>query len=411
VSTRCLNYLVLSATLFVSQTFAATLEGYATLPANTIMPGPDSGQFIEADASIQLPFKGQPAQGFSAIIADDNGGFLALVDNGFGSRENSPDFLLRVYFITPDFRTVLGGTGEIQIDGYINLSDPHEFMPYPITASRGCLPESEPCITTAPSIQADRLLTGADLDPESLQVANDGTIWVGDEFGPFLVHFDAAGSMLEAPFDLTGLNSESRPGFETSTATVRRSRGFEGMGISVDGNTLFPMLEGPMLTEEGLLNIYSFDIENRKFTNTSANTPSYVYSPDPMATAVGAFKLTEKNSGIILERDSSHGAEARHKKIFRIDLTAANTEHVLQKTEWVDLLKIDDPNDLNLDGKLEFSLPMSTIEGFVHLENGMLAIITDNNFPFGRSRGPGSPEATEFIIIKPDSQPMGTSGE
>ena len=47
------------------------------------------------------------------------------------------------------------------------------------------------------------MLTGADFDIESLRVAPDGTLWIGDEFGPFLLHFDARpAALLHAPFPL-----------------------------------------------------------------------------------------------------------------------------------------------------------------------------------------------------------------
>lgn len=44
-----------------------------------------------------------------------------------------------------------------------------------------------------------RILTGADFDIESMQHAQDGTLWFGDESGPFLIHTDAGGKVLEAP--------------------------------------------------------------------------------------------------------------------------------------------------------------------------------------------------------------------
>jgi glycerophosphoryl diester phosphodiesterase len=47
-----------------------------------------------------------------------------------------------------------------------------------------------------------RLLTGADLDPESLVRMRDGSLWIGDEFGPFLLHFDADGRLLEPALEL-----------------------------------------------------------------------------------------------------------------------------------------------------------------------------------------------------------------
>ena len=379
---------------------AATLEGFATLPANTLMPGPDSGHFIEAGENIDLPFDGQPAQGFSAIIADGNGGYLALVDNGFGRRENSPDFLLRIYFLNPEFRTRTGGSGRIFIDGFINLSDPHRLMPYPLVAEQACYRSLDPCVEVDHLIIADRLLTGADLDPESLQRVADGSFWIGDEFGPYLLHFDASGALLEAPFELKGLVSETRPGSEQSSHTLRRSRGFEGMAKSEPGKTLFPMLEGALNGDENFLNIYSFDIDSRRFNNESANQPDFRYQPEAGATAIGAFKLLDETSGLIIERDSGQGAKAKHKKIYRVDLSQVSAAGTLVKTELVDLLNINDPHDLNLDGETVFSLPMSTIEGLIILEDNLLGIITDNNYPFGRARDNAEPEATEFILIR-----------
>jgi glycerophosphoryl diester phosphodiesterase len=46
---------------------------------------------------------------------------------------------------------------------------------------------------------ADRLLTGADFDVESFTIAADKSIWVGEEFGPYLLHFDQTGKLLDAP--------------------------------------------------------------------------------------------------------------------------------------------------------------------------------------------------------------------
>lgn len=50
-------------------------------------------------------FAAQPVQGFSAIQPLGGGAFLVLADNGFGTRNNSPDHLLRAYTIRPDLRT------------------------------------------------------------------------------------------------------------------------------------------------------------------------------------------------------------------------------------------------------------------------------------------------------------------
>ena len=91
----------------------------------------------------------------------------------------------------------------------------------------------------------DRLLTGGDIDPESLQRGRNGDLWVGDEFGPWILHFDAPGSLLEAPFAAPGeLMSPNNPFLDGATATQPNSRGFEAMAISPDRKRLYAILEG-----------------------------------------------------------------------------------------------------------------------------------------------------------------------
>ena len=165
------------------------LVGRAVLPAATFAQGPTSGAQIGAGPinGQAVPFfNRQPVQGFSAVLDSGDGGFLVMSDNGFGSMENSADFNLRVYRIRPDFKTKDGGSGAIAVEGFIELHDPDKHVPFAITNH-----------FTAP-----RVLTGADFDIESFRKAPDGSLWFGDEFGPFLLHTDANGRVLEAPIAL-----------------------------------------------------------------------------------------------------------------------------------------------------------------------------------------------------------------
>ena len=178
---------------------AAELVGRAVLPAKTFATGPTSGQYISGAAGgITPPFiDKQPVQGFSAVADNGDGTFLVMSDNGFGSIQTSADYTLRVYRIRPDFETERGGSGKIAVQSYIELRDPKRRIDF----------------TIVNHFSDDRVLTGADFDIESMQRAPDGTLWFGDEFGPYLIHTDARGVVLEAPIPL--------PDFDNPGATVR----------------------------------------------------------------------------------------------------------------------------------------------------------------------------------------------
>lgn len=361
---------------------AATLIGFAELPADTFVPGPTSGQFIEPVNGRTPPFMNQqPVQGFSALLEEKDGSYLALSDNGFGQRSNSSDYLLSMYLVQPDFRTASGGSGIIQIRNIVQLSDPEHYLPYQAVR------------------KTDRLLTGADLDPESFQKAPDGSFWIGEEFNPSLLHFNKKGELLAPPFRLEGLVSVDNPGGKT--ATLPRSRGFEGMAQSPDGRWLYPMLEGAMIGGEPGLNIYTFDSETSQWVNNRASEPSYRYRLDADATAIGDFTLYSESAGLVIERDSKQGSEAALKKIYHVDFEQIDADGFLLKTLVVDLLKIKDPDDLNRDGSDLFSFPFWTIEGLVVVNRTTLAIVNDNNYPYGPAREAhgAEPDNTEFILV------------
>jgi len=363
---------------------AGTLTGFAVLPADTFRPGPTSGQFIKPANGRQPPFAGQqPVQGFSALIAGEDGDWFALSDNGFGKRDNSSDYLLCIYRLHPDFRTDAGGEGGIRVGKVIQLSDPVGYLPYPAT-------------------RTDRLLTGADLDPESFRRLADGSFWIGEEFNPSLTHFSAAGELLAPPFLLAGLNAEGNP--TGRPANLPRSKGFEGMAASPDGRWLYPMLEGALPDAGPGLNIYTFDVEQQRFLNRDANDPSYRYRLDDGATAIGDFTMFSASGGLVIERDSGEGSSAVVKKIYRVDFEQVDADGYLRKHLVADLLNIDDPDDLDRDGQTLFTFPFWTIEGLAVLNATTLGIVNDNNYPQGQARDTSGtqPDNNEFILIEVD---------
>jgi hypothetical protein len=391
-----------SAALFSLVFFAAaapaddtgepTLLGRAILSATAYQPGPPSGNFITGDNGIVPPFPGQPIPGFSAVLDKGHGELWAMPDNGYGAKTNSMDFLLRLYRIRPDFATGDGGSGAVQILGFLQLRDPDGRVQFPLT-------------------RPDRILTGSDFDLESVRRTRDGTFWFGEEFGPFLLHTDATGKVLEAPIALPGVMSPQNPFLPDADAwTIRASRGFEPMALSVDGKTLYPMLEGALRADavsnprRRVLN--EFDLRTKQYTGRTWSYRVDAAFPDAV---IGDLTALDEHRFILIERDDFQGADALQKKIYLIDLRRVDEHGYLTKRLVLDLLNVRDPEGISLPARPgefgvgdPFSFPLQSVESLEVLGGERLLIANDNNFPFsdGRWIARDRPDDTELIVVR-----------
>jgi len=372
----------------------ARLVGFASLPADTFASGPASGANAGSGAPVSAngrtgPFEGQPVQGFSGVqfAPHAHGSFWFLSDNGFGAKTNSADYLLRVYQARPEFvRSVhsLGrgarfGSGEVQVQSFVQLADPDHLVPFLLVNEN----------------TEERWLTGADFDVESIVIDRKGHLWIGDEFGPFILHFGRDGRLLEAPIatpdvldgDLradTFVRAPQNPYLGTGTPNLGSSKGFEGMAFSPDRQTLYPLLEGTVVGDDqaGALRIYEFDVKTSSFTGFVG------YYPAENGNAIGDFTPINRDEFLVIERDNGQGQTAAFKKIFKVNLSRVDQRGYVYKEELVDLMDVADPRDLNDDGNLTFTFPFLTIENVLVLDPWTILVANDNNFPFSLGRGP-----------------------
>jgi len=383
---------LLWASPVAAQTPEATLEGRAVLPADTFAPGPPSGSELDADEVVggrEAPFEGQPVGGVSAVVDAGGGEYLMMADNGFGTKGNSADFLLRLYRVRPDF-----GGGGVWVRSYIQLRDPDDFIPFEITNEN----------------TAERFLTGADFDIESVRQDFRGDLWFGDEFGPFLLHADAYGRVLEAPIPLEGVRSPENPSLGSGEEpNLPSSKGFEGMAASPDGAFFYPMLEGALGPDpkQRRRTIFEFDVASRRYTGAR-----WEYRAESPENSVGELVALGENRFLVVESDDRQGREARFKKIFVVDLRYTGEDGFLLKEEVVDLLSIRDPARISepaRDGDVglsdPFSFPLRTVESVLPLGDGSLLVLNDNNYPSDAGRNPERPDDTEAIIVRPFALP------
>lgn len=415
--------------------FPASLSGHAVLPANTFIAAPKdapanlhtSGKFttgkrvekigsVEGKSSdrptgIGLPFKGQPIQGHSGIKRMADGTFWILTDNGAGSKANSPDFMLYLNHYTVDFKS-----NQFKHLDTIFLHDPDKKVPFHIVNEA----------------TQRRYLTGSDFDTESFQFAG-GYVWIGDEFGPYLIKADLRGKVLnvfDTLVDGRVVRSPDNPAVitpNTPTDTVkfevRRSKGFEGMAASKDGRVLYPLLEGPLWDEPSkafeaidgkqYARILEFDAIANQWTGRH-----WKYVLEANHHAIGDFNMIDDTTALIIERDNGEGVSShqctegkkpncfhdlpKFKRVYKVEMTNANVNGPVRKMAYVDLLNIADPHKLArkpLDNGV-FTFPFFTIENVDVLDDRHIVVGNDNNLPFSSSRDPNKADDNELIILE-----------
>ncbi len=367
---------------------AASLVGWAEMPMHTFAQGPTSGQFnFGADVSGNQ----QVVQGFSAVLqADAENHFYFLTDNGFGEKSNSADALLRLYEVQIDFNTANKKNATVTPLRFVNFKDTNRKLTFNIQADYSQYYNVARNPSIDKSISEKRLLTGADIDPESVRVDKNGHLWLGDEFGPFLVKLDAAGEVLRSEFPLPNVVSPDNPDIGNLKPNLPSTGGFEGMAINQAGDMLYPMLEA---TVDGdtpkTLRIYQFDVNAEHYTGLV-----YRYQLDEQGTNIGDLVAVNEHEFLVLERNSATKLEDKpFKKVYLIDINKLDENQFVNKRELVDLMRLQDPNDLNKDGQFTYAFAYSHIENLLIVDKNNLLLVNDNNYS-GR---------TYFIKVKLDN--------
>lgn len=377
-------------TAVADETPNTLLEGRAQLSATYWAEGPESGKDSKPNNGMTPPYPGQVIPGFSGMVELSDGEFLALPDNGFGAKANSSDYLLRIYQVKPNWETANTaanpeGVGGVEAQKYISLRDPNNVIEWDIV-NEGT---------------ADRLLTGSDFDPESIVLDKDGSFWIGEEFGPYILHFSADGVLLDAPFAYPGIKSPSNPTLGDEKPTIRNSKGFEAM--AGDGKYLYPIFEGYVdaATDKRVRIVSEFDTKKGAYTGRT-----WDYLVDAEDDLAADSFITKDGTMLVLERDDFWGPEAINRKVYAVDFKKAKPGTSLEKTLMADLLHINNPDRIGMVSdkgaygvEEDFSFPFQSVETIVELSDGRYLTAVDNNFPGNDARYPGKPDNTEMIIF------------
>jgi len=116
--------------------------------------------------------------------------------------------------------------------------------------------------------------------------------------------------------------------------------------------------------------------------------------------AIGDMTAIDDQRFIVIERNgaTATGGGTPFKRLYLVDLAGVASGGTVSKTLLVDLMAVADPHDLDRDGRTTFTLPYTTIEDVLVVDDHTLLVVNDNNFPYGGGRALKS-DATEFIRI------------
>jgi len=175
----------------------------------------------------------------------------------------------------------------------------------------------------------------ARFDPESVRVSNDGkSVFVSDEYGPYVRQFDRTTGGLIKTFTLPGnlavTNLSPNGDTEIAGNTVGRvaNKGMEGLAITPDGKTLVGIMQAPLEQDPAkFVRIVTIDV-------ASGATHEYGYK---LTTGSGVSDIVAINDHEFLvdERDGKglgDGSKAAIKQVFRIDLAGATDITALSGT-------------------------------------------------------------------------------
>jgi glycerophosphoryl diester phosphodiesterase len=172
------------------------------------------------------------------------------------------------------------------------------------------------------------------------------------------------------------------------------SKGFEGGAMNPDKTKLYNLLEGPVVgNPSNALRLYEFDLATGKYDGVKG-----FYKLESAANAIGDMTVINANEYLVIERDSNQGADAKFKKIFKIDLSQKDASGFFAKEEIADLLNIQDGSDLNKDGSTVYKMPFLTIENILVIDDRTILVANDNNYPFSLGRPPAI-DNTEMVIL------------
>ncbi|HEY0246863.1 MAG TPA: esterase-like activity of phytase family protein [Gryllotalpicola sp.] len=159
------------------------------------------------------------------------------------------------------------------------------------------------------------------LDSEGIVALPDGTFWISDEYGPYIVHFDRNGRELSrlSPYDGT---------LPRELKYREPNKGMEGLTITPDGSTLVGMMQSALTIDPGVQAKSASVPFTRVVTYNLRTKATHEYAyvlDDPASTGAANSEITAlSNTKFLVDERDGNFEPGADKKVYEIDLAKAS---------------------------------------------------------------------------------------
>lgn len=202
------------------------------------------------------------------------------------------------------------------------------------------------------------------MDPECIAVDDDGSFWVGEEYGPSLLHFSPESRLLSRWSPREKKTAKSAVALPEIYGTRKPNRGFEGIALTSDD--VFAFLQSPVPGEDFARVL--------RISKSGKVIAEYAYpfatDGDPAADKIGDATALPDGRLLVIEQNGKTGAKAV-RRVYAIKIpiapAGASVPAKVEKTLVADLSKL---------GLADYE----KAEGLARVDEKTIAVVNDNDF-------------------------------
>jgi len=160
---------------------------------------------------------------------------------------------------------------------------------------------------------------GLRLDPEGIAIGPAGTIFISDEYGPFINEFTPDGRWLRSldipsQFQIKTPKANKKEEIAANHYGRRTNKGFEGLTLSIDKKKLYAILQGPLLQDsKDVCRLLEIDLKTGK-------TRQFVVPLTKKEYGFNEILALNDHEFLAIERDDEKGTASAFKRIVKLNI-------------------------------------------------------------------------------------------